>query len=110
MNDSIDYAQKLTDSLISGLKSTKSEIITANIKLWDLTKIPDMRSWPAAGEATFWRFSLTAAKGRLLYTPWLSLLMVRKRRKKGLQPSEIKDRDERLSGALDFIHLLGKRS
>jgi hypothetical protein len=30
-------------------------------------------------------------------------------RKKGLQPSEIKDRDERLSGALDFIHPLGKK-
>jgi hypothetical protein len=31
----------------------------------------------------------------------------RKRGKKGLQPSEVKDQDERLSGALDFIHLLG---
>jgi hypothetical protein len=30
----------------------------------------------------------------------------KKRRKKGLQPSEIKGRDERLSGALDFIHPL----
>jgi hypothetical protein len=48
----------------------------------------------------------TGEKGHLLYTPLLSLLMVRKRRKKGLQPSEIKDQDERLSGALDFIHPL----
>jgi hypothetical protein len=45
-------------------------------------------------------------KGRLLYT---QNNPTRKMRKKGLQPSEIKGRDERLSGALDFIHLLIKK-
>jgi hypothetical protein len=81
MNDSIDSTEKLTDSLIALVESTKGEFITANIKLWDVINFPELASAAAAGEATFWRFFLTAEKGRLLYTPWLSLLTAGKKEK-----------------------------
>jgi hypothetical protein len=45
----------------------------------------------------------------LLYASSLSAPQHREKRKQGLQPSEIKGRDERLSDALDFIYPLGKK-
>jgi hypothetical protein len=49
-------------------------------------------------------------KNGIYYIPSLSDPQNGEKRKQGLQPSEIKDRDERLSGVLDFIHPLIQRS
>jgi hypothetical protein len=54
-------------------------------------------------------FSSANEKGGLLYTYSSPASQSRGKRKQGLQPSEIKDQDERLSGALDFIHPLIKK-
>jgi hypothetical protein len=48
-------------------------------------------------------------KKDVYYIPSLISPHGKEKKGKGLPPSEIKDRDERLSGALDFIHPLGKK-
>jgi hypothetical protein len=50
------------------VESTKVEIVPANIKLWDLTKIPDICNWPTAYEAKWKDISSADEIESLLYT------------------------------------------
>jgi hypothetical protein len=109
MKESIVSALKFTDSLFSLAETIELVIRLAKFRLWHVLNFPDIRIWPAAGEANFWRFFLTTEKRRLPYTPTLPIPHSKENQEKGLPPSEIKVRDERLAGAPDFIHPLGKK-
>jgi hypothetical protein len=104
--------------LIPRVESTKVEIVPANIKLWDLTKIPDICNWPTAYEAKWKDISSADEIESLLYT--YSLPTSQKREKGNRACSPLKSRlslrfDPFLryrSGrdlGLDFIHPLIKR-
>jgi hypothetical protein len=119
MVDSIASSQKLPDSLILYVESTKAEIISTNIRLWDAPYFPDICSWPTAREAKFTGFSLADEKWGLLYAYSLSAPENRKRGNRACSPLNqgsplrsdpfLRSRSGRDFG-LDFIHPLVKKA